>query len=404
MRILVVNQYFHPDQASTSQLLTELCEDLSRDHDVTVVAGRPSYSATDTTPRRALVHMERHGSVRVLRTWSTSFPRSNMAGRLANYLTYLMSCLVGAFRAVRPDVVLTMTDPPIVAAAAATVSRSRRVPFVYVNQDIFPEVAVVLGRLGNPTVVRGLSTLNRALRRSASRVVAIGDDMRDRLIDLGTPQEKIAVIPNWADGQLIRPLDEPSQLRARWGWGDRFVVMHSGNVGLSQDLETLIDATGLLREHGDILVAIVGDGAMRGPLEERARRRAVRNVVFLPYQPKSSLAQSLGAADLHLVSLRRGLAGYIVPSKVYGIIAAGKPFLAAVEEGSEIADLIQEHGCGIRTAPGDPTALASAIVAARDAPLTAMGARGRAAFEQRYDRPIATAAYRSLLEEVAARR
>jgi colanic acid biosynthesis glycosyl transferase WcaI len=403
MRILIVNQYFHPDQASTSQLLTELCEDLSDHHDVTVVAGRPSYSVTDTTWRRGLVHVERHGSVRVLRTWSTSFSRSNLAGRLANYFTYLTSCLVGAFRAVKPDVVLTMTDPPIVAAAAATVSRARRVPFVYVNQDIFPEVAVVLGRLGNPVIVRGLSALNRSLRRSASRVVAIGNDMRDRLVELGTPHDKIAVIPNWADGQMIRPLSGPSQLRAEWGWSDRFVVMHSGNVGLSQDLETMIDASGLLREHRNILVAIVGDGAMREPLEERARRQGVRNVAFLPYQSKSSLSQSLGAADLHLVALRRGLAGYIVPSKVYGIMAAGKPFLGAIEEGSEIAHLIEEHGCGLRTTPGDPAGLASAIVAARKAPLAEIGARGRAAFEEHYDRPIAIAAYRSLLEEVATR-
>ncbi len=181
MRILVLNQYFHPDLASTGQLLTELCEDLAEHHEVTVVAGRPSYSPIHSTRTRGLVSRDRHGNVEVLRTWSTSFPRSSMTGRLSNYATYLTSCLVGAFRAGRPDVVLAMTDPPIVAAAAFIASRIYRVPFVYVNQDIFPEVGVALGRIRNPVLIRSLAKLNRTLRNRAVRVVAIGRDKSQRL-------------------------------------------------------------------------------------------------------------------------------------------------------------------------------------------------------------------------------
>lgn len=401
MRILVVNQYFHPDVASTSQILTELCQDLAAHHQVTVVAGRPSYNPVESARRRGLVAEERLGPIRVLRTWSTSFARSSMAGRLTNYGSYLVSCLAGILRAERPDVVLTMTDPPLVAGAAMAASRVRAAPFVYVNQDVFPEVAVTLGKLREGPVAQGLRVLNRALRSSAAQVVAIGRDMRDRLIEQGVPSSRIQVIPNWADGSLVRPLDGPSPMRQLHDWNGRFVVMHSGNVGLSQSLETLISAADRLRAEPEVLIVIVGDGASKPRLEREARRRRLDNVTFLPYQPKTSLSESLGAADVHLVSLRRGLRGYIVPSKVYGIMAAGKPFIAAVEARSEVAMVVAEAGCGIRVDADDPGALANGIIEMRSRPLEEIGRRGRREFERRYERRIATEAYARLLEEVA---
>jgi len=403
MRILVINQYFHPDQASTGQVLTELCEDLAEHHDVTVVAGRPSYDPVEGGPTRGFVSEDHHGSIRVLRTWSTTYPRRSMAGRLSNYGTYLGSCLAGAIRAERPDVILTMTDPPLVAAAAMAVSEAWRIPFVYVSQDVFPDVGVVLGRIRNRGLVRGLAALNRVLRTRASAVVAIGRDMERQLVGQGVPPARIRVIPNWADGSLIMPLEGPSRLRLEQDWLDRFVVMHSGNVGLSQDLGVLLEAADLLGAHEDVVFAIVGDGAARAGLQREAARRGLSNVRFLPYRPKEELADSLGAADVHVVGLRRGLAGCIVPSKVYGIMAAGKPFVGAVEESSEVAMLIREHECGARVDPGDPEALARAILEMREAPRDAMGKRGRLGFERLFDRPIATEAHRELLEEVASR-
>jgi len=401
MRILVLNQYFHPDLASTSQLLTELCEDLAEQHDVTVVAGRPSYDPQERRAARGLVSEDRHGKVRVYRTWSTAFPRRSMTGRLTNYATYLASCMVGALRTERPDVVLTMTDPPLVAATALLASWARRAPFVYIHQDVFPEVALLLGKLRDGPLAGGLRRLNRLLRRRASRVVAIGRDMESRLREQGVPRDKIAVITNWADGSVVRQLETPSLLREEQAWGDRFVVMHSGNVGLSQSLGTLLRAAELLRGNENILFAIVGEGASKAGLQREAAARGLPNVVFLPYQPKAALSDSLGAADLHLVSLQAGLGGYIVPSKVYGILAAGKPFIAAVDEDSEAARIAREHECGFSIPPDDPEAMAEAVLRAREAPLDEMGSRGREAFERLYDRPIATEAYRKLLESVA---
>ncbi len=245
--------------------------------------------------------------------------------------------------------------------------------------------------------------MKSTLFRGADRIVSIGRDMDRRLAELGVPASKVVTIHDWTDADLVRPLDGPSSLRTDLGWGDDFVVMHSGNVGLSQDLDAVLDAAALLRDETDVRFAIVGEGASKDGLRRRAEREGLTNVEFLPYQPKASLAESLGAADVHLVTLKRGLAGYIVPSKVYGILAAGRPFVAAVEDGSEPALIVQEEACGLRVEPGDPEALAAAILRLRDDPVEReeMGRRARKALEDRFDRSISTEAYRSLLEDLA---
>jgi colanic acid biosynthesis glycosyl transferase WcaI len=404
VRILILNQYFHPDSAATAQLLTELCEDLAVRHEVHVVAGRPSYNPSERVPSRGMISHERHGGVRVSRVWSTTFDRSSMAGRLANYGTYLGSSLAGALTVPRPDVVIALTDPPPVGLIGLLVARLRGVPFVLVTQDIFPEVAIQLGRLTNRGAITSLRLVSRHLLRSPERLVSIGRDMDRRLTELGVAPEKIVTIPGWADVAAVRPLGQPSRLRREWRLEERFVVMHSGNVGFSQGLETLLEAAALLADRPEFAFLIVGEGAARSKLEQEARRRGLENVQFHPYQPKAQLAESLGVADVHVVGLRPGLAGYIVPSKVYGILAAGKPIIAAVEEGSEPALIVVEHGCGCRIEPEDPAALAAAVLRMREGRLEEMCRQARMAAEELYNRGRASSAYLALLEQVTVQR
>jgi glycosyltransferase involved in cell wall biosynthesis len=401
VRILVLNQYFHPDRSATSQLLTELCEDLCRHHDVFVVTGRPSYNATEDTAPSGLVSKQWHGRVRVARVWSTGFDRSRMLGRLTNYGTYVACSIPGAMTVRQPDIVVALTDPPPVGLIGAFAAKLQGVPFVLVTKDIFPDVAVQLGVLNNRAAIGTLRLMKSTLLGSADRVVSIGRDMRGRLLEAGVPARKIVTIHDWSDGSAVRPLDAPSSLRVRQGWGDRFVVMHSGNVGLSQDLDTVVEAADRLRHQADVVFAIVGEGASKPRLQRAVADRGLGNVEFLPFQDKADLSDSLGAADVHLVGLERGLAGYIVPSKVYGILAAGKPFIAAVERGSEPDLIVDEFGCGVRIDPGDPEALAETVLEMRDADLVDMGKRGRQALEDRFDRPIAMRAYLDLLASVA---
>jgi glycosyltransferase involved in cell wall biosynthesis len=393
VRVLVVNQYFHPDRSATAQLLTQLCDDLAQSSRVQVIAGRPSYNPVAEEER------DRESAVQVKRAWSTSFDRKWMPGRLLNYATYLAGSVIQAMAASRPDVLLAWTDPPLIGLVAAIAARARRVPLVLTTQDVFPDVAIQLGRLRNRTAIAGLRRAAKMQFSTAARIVSIGRDMNDRLLELGVPATKLRTISNWADGTQIVPLQGVSPLRRAWGVADQFVVMHSGNVGLSQSLDTMIGAAALLRDRSDLVFVIVGEGAAKARLQADVERQGLNNLKFLSYQARTTLSESLGAADVHVVALKRGLAGFIVPSKVYGIMAAGKPMIAAVEAQSEPGRIVEEHKCGVRVEPDDPRALADGILAMKNGSGVDMGKRARAAFEQAYDRPIAIASYKAVLEE-----
>jgi glycosyltransferase involved in cell wall biosynthesis len=395
VRILVVNQYFYPDRSATAQLLTELCDDLAESSQVQVIAGRPSYNPV------ADPDGELGNKLQVQRAWSTAFDRTWMPGRLINYATYLAGSVIQAMATARPDVLLAWTDPPLIGLVAAIAARARRVPLVLTTQDIFPDVAIQLGRLRNRAAIAWLRRAAKMQFRTAARVVSIGRDMNQRLLELGVPETKLRTISNWADGARIVPLQHASPLRGAWGVDDKFVVMHSGNVGLSQSLDALIRAAALLRSRLDLVFVIAGEGAAKARLQADADRQGLNNVRFLSYQAKATLSESLGAADVHVVGLKRGLAGFIVPSKVYGIMAAGRPMVAGVEAQSEPGRIIEEYKCGVRVEPDDPRALADGILALQNDSRLDMGRRARAAFERAFDRPIATAAYKELLEEVA---
>ncbi|MFA5787810.1 MAG: glycosyltransferase family 4 protein [Actinomycetota bacterium] len=446
MRILFVNQYFPPDSASTANLLGELCEDLAaRGHEVHVVAGRPSYDPdtshgpassrslreSSSSPlahgpdasdgraalrshakrrRHRLITRERWNGVQVTRTFSTTFVRSSVGGRLANYLTFTCSALLGCLRAPRPGVVVSMTDPPVVGLVAWMAARLRRAPLVCWCQDVFPEVAVVLGWLKPGGVSRILGCLTLFVLRRAATVVVIGEDMARRLVVKGVLAERIQVIPNWSDSAVVMPADGGA-FRQSCGLDGGLLLMHSGNVGLSQALDTIVDAVALLgpdgnRPGGDrVALAILGDGAGKAALEQGVRQKGIEAIRFLPRQPKEKLAECLSAADIHLVSLKRGLAGYVVPSKVYGIMAAGKPFIAAVDPDSEVAGIVRRHRCGVLVDPEDPVALATAVreLAADPVRRQEMGRRGREALLAHYDRPLAAERFETLLKSVNSR-
>src|SRR4051794_17891917 len=353
-RLLVLNQYYHPGVEATAHLLTELCESLADDWDVTVITGRlrdhedePDY--------------ERRNGVEIIRVHSTAYDRAPLHRRAANYFTYLARALRRGLLASRPDVVLCMTDPPLVGNVAYLVAKRFRRPLVVVVQDVFPETAVKLGRLKQPLVVAVLRSLIAHVLRHADRVVAIGPIMRNRLIAKGARAERTVVIPNWVDTSAITPLPKNN------GWShvqeldDRFVVMHSGNIGHAQNLETLIRAVPLLEDLDRLTVVLVGFGARHAAMVDLARRVAGDRVRFLPYQPRERLSESLSAADVHYVGLADGLAGYVVPSRVYGIMAAGRPIIAAVDPGSETAAAVRAADSGLITDPDAAEQVAQAI-------------------------------------------
>jgi colanic acid biosynthesis glycosyl transferase WcaI len=392
-RLLVLNQYYWPGVEATANLLTELCEALASTHDVTVITG-----ASPGLPARQV----RNG-VEIVRVRSTTYDRSHLLRRAANYVTYVLGLIWKAMLARRPDIVLCMTDPPFIGSIARIVAARFRAPLLIVMQDVFPEIAVKLGRLHNPVVVRSLGLLVDSSLRSAQRVVAIGDTMKQRLEEKGVRPERIRVIPNWVDVARVRPQPRDNPWAREHQLSKRFVVMHSGNVGYAQDLDSLIRACTFLRDLDELAVRIIGSGARREELIGLARRLDADKVRFMPWQPYELRALSISTADIHVVGLARGLAGYVVPSRLYGVLATGRPVIAAAEEESETAQLVTRIGCGVVVRPGDPFALARAIRAAYDGEfdLAEMGRRARAFAEAEGDRAIALERYEAVLSELA---
>jgi glycosyltransferase involved in cell wall biosynthesis len=319
--------------------------------------------------------------------------------RAINYVTYLLASLWSGLLSSKPDAVLCMTDPPVIADVALLVARRFRVPLVVVSQDVFPEIAVELKRLENRAVVATLRALIGFYLRRAERVVAIGETMRKRLEEKGAPPSRITVIPNWVDTAAITPAPKNNEWSRRHELADAFVVMHSGNIGHAQNLDALVRSTTFLRDLQDFVLAIIGGGARHSALVELADLLEADRVRFFGYQPRELLSLSLSAADVHVVGLARGLSGYVVPSRLYGILAAGRPVIVAADPESETARVVQQERCGVLVPPGRPELLAEAIRAAYDGALdlAEMGARARAYVLREADRAVAFDRYRSML-------
>jgi colanic acid biosynthesis glycosyl transferase WcaI len=365
VHIAFFNRSYYPDNTATGQLLTDLAEDLVRDHgcQVTVVTGPPLMPTTAVPAPKAIVTRDSHQGVTIYRARGTTFDKKRFAGRAANYVSYFASACWAGLRLDRPDVVVALTDPPIIGLAALLAARRFRAPFVMSYRDLFPEVTVLLDDFHSPAINGTLQRVNQFLCRHAARIVALGDTMQRRLIEnKGADPNRTVIIPDWADTTAITPGPRANAFRTAHGLDGKFVVMHSGNIGLSQSLETVIDAAELLRDTTHIQIVFQGDGVRKAELQSRAAARKLSNVTFLPFQRKDRLSESLASADVFIVSLQKGLAGYIVPSKLYGILAAGRPYVAAVEDDCEVAALTRAAQCGLVAEPGNARDLADRIL------------------------------------------
>ena len=399
MKIIFLNRFFYPDHSATSQLLTDLAFDLAgRGNSVIVISSRQRIDA----PRSKLAGSQRINGVEVHRVWTTSSSRASLLGRGLDYLSFYLFAAWRLFRLCRRgDLVVAKTDPPLISVVASAVVRIRDARQVNWLHDLFPEVAIRLG-VGSLSGWAG-----RALRRlrnwsleSAQANVVLGTRMASVLESEGIHPHRIEIVHNWCDGQAIRPIARSrNPLRRAMGLGDAFVVMYSGNLGRAHEFHTLVHAARTLKERSDIVFLIVGDGVQRRWLEEEAARWGLGNIRLEGYQPRERLGESLSVGDIHLISLRPELEGLIVPSKFYGIAAAGRPTVFIGSPEGEIARILEENDCGVSVAPGDGEALAKQIAAlAADAGgRRAMGQAARRLFHRRFDQPTALAEWRRVL-------
>jgi colanic acid biosynthesis glycosyl transferase WcaI len=399
-KIIFVNRYFYPDHSATSQMLTDLSFDLARDgYSVSIVTSRQLYDRADA----ALASEERVGDVRISRIWTTRFGRGGLLGRAVDYVSFYISAFWVLWQAVkRGDVIVAKTDPPLISVVCALATALRGGVLVNWIQDLFPEVATELDvKAVGPATPLARRLRNWSLRRAACNVV-LGELMAQKLREQKIGAESVRIIPNWADGDHIRPLArEDNGLRREWELENKFVVGYSGNLGRAHEFYTILRAAESLRDRDDgVVFLFIGGGAQRTALEQWIDAHNLTNVLFRPYQPKEKLALSLSVPDVHLVCLKPGLEGLIVPSKFYGIAAAGRPTLFVGDPDGEIPRVLNAVNCGYAVRPGDSDGLVKHVLALKSDPEACrkMGLRARAEFERRFNRPRAVAAWKNLLD------
>jgi colanic acid biosynthesis glycosyl transferase WcaI len=394
-QLLIVNRYFHPDCSATAQLLTDLVDAIDgRGIRIRVFTSRQRYG----DPKAVLPARDAYSGAEVHRLWTSRFGRIGLPGRALDYATFYSSAFLALLAtARRGDVLLAKTDPPLISVVAWLVARLRGATLVNWCQDLFPETAAALGfDVATGLTGRILLRLRNASLKGAAMNVAVCDSMAERLQAEGIPSERITVIHNWVDGERIRPLAAiANPLRREWGLSSKFVVCYSGNLGRVHDVEAIIELIGALEDEPETVMLFIGAGVGYRRLKDIVGDCRIAKTVFRPYQPRERLGESLTAPDLHIVSLRSDCEGMVMPSKLYGILAAGRPVLSIGNPGGSVARIVRDYGAGLIAAPGRMDAIAAEIGALRRDParLEQMGANARSAYENTFSRDASLQAW-----------
>lgn len=402
MHIMFMAQCYAPEDVSAAVLITELATDLvKRGHEVTFITGAPNYPLGRVFPgyRNRAYQVEWLDGVRVIRTWSYISPAKAVWPRLLHYGTYSATAFYGGLFAGKPDIIVSYSPPLPLGLSAWLLGCLWRVPWVLEIEDLYPDAAVAAGVLHSSTVIRFFSAMERFLYGHASHVSVIAESFRQNLLRKDVPSDKITVIPVWADPDLVQPMPRSGEFRRSLDLSDELVVMYAGNLGLTSCLEDILAAANLVRNEPRIRFVIVGEGVKKAGLVAAAQGAGLTNVTFLPYQPREIFPQMLAAADVGLVTLNSGSAASSLPSKIFNVMASGRPVLAVAPIDSEIAHLVEEGRCGIVVPPERPALLAEALIDFNEQParLADMGRNGRMQLEERFSRGCCVAAYEKML-------
>lgn len=403
-RLLFINQYYWPDHASTAQHLTDLAEALAAEgHECHVLCAQGGYKPGAPRPPA----FEVKNGVHIHRVPATSLGRKNTLFRMTDYLSFYARALAVGLTLPTFDVIVTLTTPPIIGLIGTLLRRFKGSKHVYWSMDLHPDASLALGRMSrsNP-VVASLVWLSDFVYRQADKVVVLGPYMADRILAKRVRPDRVALIPVWSRRDEIYPLArDQNPLRASLGLDGKFVAMYSGNLGLAHSTTEFLDAARALRARDDIVFLFVGDGPRMAEVREAQQTESLSNVRFLDYFPREQLHASLSVADVHLISMREEMTGIVVPGKLYGVMASGRPALFVGPTHCETADTIRQADCGLTVRLGDSAGLVEALttLAADLKTSDAMGARGRTAFLQSHERQTCCASWAKVIGDVAPR-
>jgi putative colanic acid biosynthesis glycosyltransferase WcaI len=415
VRIVLLSLVFRPDNVSTAHVMADLAADLvAAGHEVTVFTTTPHYNpdpgAEAAQPRRSywgrLLQTSDYRGMRVYHAWMPRKGRSVLLRLLAWVWFHVVSTLAALVLARRPTVILVPSPPLTAGVSAWVLGGLRSAPFVYNVQEIYPDIAINLGALRNPSAIRMMYALERFVYRRARAITVIAPRMRERLLEKGVPASKVVVIPNFVDLGDLSPRPKDNPFSREFGVHDKFVVSYAGNLGPAQGLECFVDVAALLREHAHVCLLLIGDGMLAGPLRARAAAQGLANLLVIPYQPYSVVPDIYGASDVCVVAQAAMTGSDAIPSKVYRIMACERPIVAATDHRSDLAHLIRDADAGVVIPAESADALATAV---RDAVANPerwrrRAASGRAYVAEHYARGTVSGQYERLLRDVAGRR
>lgn len=359
-KLLVYAHYYYPDVASTGQILKELCEGLKKNFDITVICVVPSYTGKiDENYKKVKYYFENINDIKVIRVRVPEFSKENKKSRIVNLLAYFFRAIFATFKSGKQDYVFSISQPPILGGILGVIGKYiKSAKFIYNIQDFNPEQTMAVGYAKNKLLLAFVMWLDKLSCKVSDKVIVVGRDMqqtlKDRFKNKNVPTNTF--INNWINEKEIYPLssanDKVLEFKRKYGLENKTIIMYSGNIGLYYDLENLIKVIGRFKDREDVVFAFVGDGTVKQKLVDYVNENNLTNVKFIPYQPKEDLNYSLNAGDIHWVVNAKGIKGVSVPSKLYGVMAAGKTVLGVLEEGSEARLIIEECGCGVCIEPG----------------------------------------------------
>lgn len=408
MKILIYSYNYHPEPIGIAPLMTELAEGLvARGHEVRVLTGMPNYPERRIYEgyRGKLYATEMRNGVRVQRCYVWVRPRPGLVTRMLLDGSFVLTSFVRAIGFWRPDVIL-LTSPPLpVSIPAALLGFLLRCPVILNLQDILPEAAVHTGLLKNQRAIALFEHLERFAYTSATRISVIADGFVENLRSKQVPLAKMTLISNWVDVNFIRPLAKDNAFRAEHGLNGSFVVSYSGNIALTQGMETTIEAARLLANYPQIRFIIVGEERALSKLQDYCQEREVENVLLLPFQPRERLPEMLAAADVGLIVQKSNVVGFNMPSKTQVLLASGRAIVASVPLHGTAARAVNKSQGGVVVPPESPQAMADAILRLYHQPEEAaeMGRRGRQFAMENYSFERALDRYEQLFQELPLR-
>lgn len=409
-KILMIANYFYPDFASTGQLMTELCEEIQNDFDITVIAAVPNYVGSIPEKYRGkLIFKEKYKNINILRVRVPEFDKTKKISRLKYILCYFLNSIIAILKSGKQDVVFSISQPPILGGVLGVLAkRIKRAKFIYNIQDFNPEQIEAVKYSKNKIIIELARKIDMHSCKVSDKVLVVGNDMSEslskRFKNMNVPSN--VVVNNWIDENKIYPLsmkdDSVKKFKKKYDLDNKFIIMYSGNIGLYYDLENLIKVAKDLKQYNDLVFVFVGDGVKRKDIEQYKLDNNLSNIKFIPYQEKEYLNISLNVADAHLVVNAAGIKGVSVPSKIYGVLATGKFVIGVLEKGSEARNIVELSNCGQCVEPLDYEGFRELVYYCykNRNDIGSIGMKGRIFLEKKLTKQKSIDKYRKLLHEV----